>query len=240
MGQSMFFRCRQPRHFARECPQGVDSTGRPQAEDRVFTLSREEAHKLPEMIRDTVTVNGYLVDTLFDSDTSHSFISYDCARCLGLAYAHCYTMLDLICMPFCDIDIVLSLNWLSSQNVLLDCKNKTLILPTRELTLTAKVKLNVILVAQADRWLRQGCQSYIVFFSRKAETKEGILDIPVVQEFPEVFPTKISGLPPKREIEFAIDLVPRTSSISKAPYRMAPNEMTELEKQLEKLSGISP
>ncbi|XP_028802839.1 uncharacterized protein LOC114758009 [Neltuma alba] len=150
-------------------------------------------------------------------------------------YAHCYTTLDLICMPFCDIDIVLGLNWLSSQNILLDCKSKTLILPTRELTPTAEVKLNMILAARADKWLRQGCQGYMVFFLVKAETEEGILNILVVWEFLEVFSTEISRLPLKREIEFAIDLVPGTNAISKALYWMALNEMVELKNQLTKL-----
>ncbi|GKV42223.1 hypothetical protein SLEP1_g49655 [Rubroshorea leprosula] len=53
-------------------------------------------------------------------------------------------------------------------------------------------------------------------------------DIPVVCEFPDVFPKDLPGLPPNREIEFAIDLVPDTRPISKAPYRMAPAELKEL------------
>ncbi|XP_028804288.1 uncharacterized protein LOC114759291 [Neltuma alba] len=65
----------------------------------------------------------------------------------------------------------------------------------------------------------------MVFFLMKAETEEEILDIPVVPEFPEVFPTEFSILHPEREIEFAIDLVPGTNLISKTLYRMASNEM---------------
>lgn len=56
--------------------------------------------------------------------------------------------------------------------------------------------------------------------------------IPVVDEFPDVFPNKLPGLPPIRAIEFYIDLVPGTTPISIAPYRMAPAELTELRKQL--------
>ena len=60
-------------------------------------------------------------------------------------------------------------------------------------------------------------------------------DIPVVREFPDVFPEDLPGLPPDREVEFAIELAPGTSHISKAPYRMAPTELKELKKQLEEL-----
>jgi len=57
----------------------------------------------------------------------------------------------------------------------------------------------------------------------------------VVQEFMDVFPDEIPGLPPKREIEFAIDLIPRARPVSITPYRMAPAELAELKKQLEDL-----
>ena len=56
-------------------------------------------------------------------------------------------------------------------------------------------------------------------------------DIPIVQEFLEVF-QELQGLPPDREIEFAIELVPGIATISKAPDRMAPTELAELKKQL--------
>ena len=58
----------------------------------------------------------------------------------------------------------------------------------------------------------------------KRETPE-IHTIPVVNEFEDVFPKDLPGLPPDREIEFAIDLAPGTAPVSKAPYRLAPVEM---------------
>ena len=60
-------------------------------------------------------------------------------------------------------------------------------------------------------------------------------DIPVVREFPDVFPEDLPGIPIDREIEFSIDLHPGTSPISKAPYRMAPIELKELKEQLQEL-----
>ena len=59
--------------------------------------------------------------------------------------------------------------------------------------------------------------------------------ISVVNEFPDVFPDELPGLPPDREIEFSIDLIPGAEPVSKAPYRMAPVEMKELAKQLQEL-----
>ena len=60
-------------------------------------------------------------------------------------------------------------------------------------------------------------------------------EIPVVREFPDVFPDDIAGLPPDREVEFTIDLIPVIEPISIPPYRMAPAELRELKAQLEEL-----
>lgn len=58
---------------------------------------------------------------------------------------------------------------------------------------------------------------------------------PIVKEYPEVFPEDLPGLPPERELDFAIELVLGTSPISKAPYRMTPSELTEMNEQLQEL-----
>jgi len=60
-------------------------------------------------------------------------------------------------------------------------------------------------------------------------------NIPIVQEFSDVFLEKILRMPPPREVEFCIDLIPRSTPISRAPYRMAPVELKELETQLDEL-----
>ena len=60
-------------------------------------------------------------------------------------------------------------------------------------------------------------------------------DVLIVRDFLEVFPEALSGLPPNRKIEFIIELIPGTTPISKAPYRMAPTELKELKTQLQEL-----
>jgi len=61
------------------------------------------------------------------------------------------------------------------------------------------------------------------------------LEAPVVGDFSDVFPEDVPGLPPTREIEFSIDLVPGAGPVSIAPYKMAPAELVELKKQIEEL-----
>ncbi|GKF00350.1 putative reverse transcriptase domain-containing protein, partial [Tanacetum coccineum] len=61
-------------------------------------------------------------------------------------------------------------------------------------------------------------------------------DIPVVKEFPEVFPEDLPNLPPVRQVEFQIDLIPGAAPVARAPYRLAPSEMHELSNQLQELA----
>ncbi|GKC79323.1 putative reverse transcriptase domain-containing protein [Tanacetum coccineum] len=61
-------------------------------------------------------------------------------------------------------------------------------------------------------------------------------DVPIVQDFLKVFPEDLSGIPPTRQVEFQIDLVPGAASVARAPYRLAPSEMKELSDQLKELS----
>ena len=93
----------------------------------------------------------------------------------------------------------------------------------------------VISALRAKHLLREGYQGYIahVVDARKEVVK--LDDIPVVKEFLDVFPEDLPGIPIDREIEFAIYLLPGTSPISKAPYRMAPIELKELKEQLQEL-----
>jgi hypothetical protein len=64
---------------------------------------------------------------------------------------------------------------------------------------------------------------------------KSIEDVPVVREYPDVFPEELPGMPPDRDIEFVIELIPRTSPIAKRPYRMAAPELAKLKKQLREL-----
>ncbi|GKF08702.1 putative reverse transcriptase domain-containing protein, partial [Tanacetum coccineum] len=66
--------------------------------------------------------------------------------------------------------------------------------------------------------------------------KKRLEDIPIVQDFPEVFPEDLPGLPPTRQVEFQIDLVPSAAPVAQAPYRLAPSEMKELSEKLKELS----
>ncbi|GJT87747.1 putative reverse transcriptase domain-containing protein [Tanacetum coccineum] len=71
----------------------------------------------------------------------------------------------------------------------------------------------------------------------KKSDEKRLEDIPVVREFLEVFPEDLPGLPPIRQVEFQIDLIPGATPVARAPYRLAPSEMQELSNQFQELVG---
>ncbi|MCI59964.1 cellular nucleic acid-binding protein, partial [Trifolium medium] len=73
--------------------------------------------------------------------------------------------------------------------------------------------------------LKEHAEMFMMFASLKLEGGVKMEELPIVCEFPDVFPEDISDVPPKREVEFIIDLVPGTSPISMAPYRMSASEL---------------
>ena len=87
----------------------------------------------------------------------------------------------------------------------------------------------------AGKLLRQGCTVFLCYASEVKNKDVKLEDIPMVKEFPDVFPEEIHGLTPKKEIDFQIELEPSTRTISKPLYRMAPAELRELKVQLKDL-----
>ena len=139
-----------------------------------------------------------------------------------------------------DFDVVLGMDWLSRHRATLDCYKKEVKLhrpgklEVKFNGIRRELSSSMISALAAKRMLRKGCQGYLAYV---VETGNGTLvdEIPVVREFPDVFPDDIVGLPPEKEVEFTIDLIPRNEPISIPPYRMAPAELRELKAQLEEL-----
>ncbi|GKD72911.1 putative reverse transcriptase domain-containing protein [Tanacetum coccineum] len=88
--------------------------------------------------------------------------------------------------------------------------------------------------------MAKGCQVFLGQISAKNEEdkSEGkqLKDVPIVRDFPKVFPKDFPGLPPAQPVEFQIDLIPGAAPLARAPYRLAPSEMKELSEKLQELS----
>ncbi|XP_020208708.1 uncharacterized protein LOC109793661 [Cajanus cajan] len=94
----------------------------------------------------------------------------------------------------------------------------------------------LVSTGQGEQLMRDGAECFMLFAALSIETERVITRIKIVSEFPEVFLDDVPGLPPIRDVEFSIDVVPGTGPVSVAPYRMALVELIELKRQIEDLS----
>ena len=192
---------------------------------------------------------------LFDSSATHSFISSSCAEKLKvsmsslnddlmvviltngsvLIYDVCLNclveisgrkfLIDLICLPLSQIDVILDMDWLSSNHVLLNYFDKTMVLGDFE------VSRDRIFIStnQFITSLKEDAQVYMILSNLEVESKVSMSDLPVVREFPEVFTEDLSGLPPGRDRVFY-----RSSTwcrrVSISLYKMSHTELVELKK----------
>ncbi|XP_059312013.1 uncharacterized protein LOC132063479 [Lycium ferocissimum] len=127
---------------------------------------------------------------------------------------HRLTTTDLAELEMVDFDIIMGMDWLASCYAIVDCRAKTV---------QFRFPNELVLEWSGDSVTPRDTQT------------PALQSVLVVSEFPEVFPDDLPGVPPDREIEFGIDLLPGTKPISIPPYRMAPAELKELKVQLKDL-----
>ncbi|KAL2243595.1 UNVERIFIED_CONTAM: Transposon Ty3-G Gag-Pol polyprotein [Sesamum indicum] len=99
------------------------------------------------------------------------------------------------------------------------------------------VPVCVISATEARRLMLEGCEAYLAHVVDSGKVNPTLEEISVVRDFPEVFPNDLPGLPPHREVDFAIETLSGVAPISIAPYRISPVELQELKKQIEELLG---
>ncbi|GJT74627.1 putative reverse transcriptase domain-containing protein [Tanacetum coccineum] len=146
-------------------------------------------------------------------------------------------------------DVIIGMDWLRRYHAVIICDEKLVQVPYGNETLTfcgnessngRESRLTVISCSKAQEYMAKGCQVFLAQISAKKEEdkseRKQIEDVPIVRDFPEVFPEDLPGLPPARPVEFQIDLVPGAAPVARAPYRLAPSEMKELSEQLQELS----
>ncbi|XP_027178101.1 uncharacterized protein LOC113777265 [Coffea eugenioides] len=150
-------------------------------------------------------------------------------------------LVDLISLDIKGYDVIIGMDFLNQYHAKLDCRAKVVefCIPG-EATLRLDVKGRLASSAMISgipvrKMLSKGAQGFLAFLINAPSDQVKLEDVPVVREFPDVFPEELKTLPPEREVEFRIDLVPGTAPISKTPYRMAPAELKELKIQLQDL-----
>ena len=148
---------------------------------------------------------------------------------------------DLIELPFEEFDLILGMDWLAEHRVNLNCEFKVATLRTVDghtVVLVGERRgylTNMVSVLAADRMIRKGYQTFIATILNTKGSLSKMEEIPIVKEFPDVFPEELPGLPHNRDVQFEIETYPGFAPVSMAPYRMAPKELKELKVQLQEL-----
>ncbi|GJW60367.1 putative reverse transcriptase domain-containing protein [Tanacetum coccineum] len=137
-------------------------------------------------------------------------------------------------------DVIIGMDWLADNDAVIICGKKEVHIPIKNRTLVVKgdsnsSRLKVISCIKARKYIERGCHLFLAHVTEKEKSEKRLEDVPVIRDFPEVFPDDLPGLPPPRQVEFKIDLVPGAAPVARAPYRLAPSEMKELSEQLKEL-----
>ncbi|GKE92280.1 putative reverse transcriptase domain-containing protein, partial [Tanacetum coccineum] len=125
--------------------------------------------------------------------------------------------IDLIPVELGSFNVIIGIDWLAKYHAVIVCDEKVVRIPYEDEVLIIRAQVT----------------------SKKTEDKseeKRLKDMSIVREFPEVFPEDLTGLPPARQVEFQIYLVPGATPVARAPYRLAPAETQELSTQLQELS----
>ncbi|GJT06578.1 putative reverse transcriptase domain-containing protein [Tanacetum coccineum] len=166
-----------------------------------------------------------------------------------LNFLHHPFNINLLPVELGSFDVIIGMDWLSKYHAVIDCAEKIVRIPWGNETLIVHgdgsnqrngTRLNIISCTKTHKYLLKGHHVFLASITAK-ETEDGsgekrLEDVPIVRDFPEVFPEELPGLPPTRQVEFQIDLVPGAAPVARAPYRLAPSEMKELSEQLQELS----
>ncbi|GJU99196.1 putative reverse transcriptase domain-containing protein [Tanacetum coccineum] len=146
-------------------------------------------------------------------------------------------------------DAIIGMDWLAKYQAVIVCAEKIVRIPCGNETLIIHgdvsylgnvIGLNIISCTKTQKYMEKGLPIFLAHVTAKEvedkSEKKRLENVPIVQDFPEIFPADLSGLPPTRQVEFQIDLVPGAALVARAPYRLAPSKMKELSEQLKELS----
>ncbi|GJU16309.1 putative reverse transcriptase domain-containing protein [Tanacetum coccineum] len=260
------FECGAPGHFKRDCPKLKNKDGgNGNAQGWVYAVGNAEkrgnASGNPDanIVTGTFLLNNHYASILFDTGADRSFISTAFSSLINIAptpLENCYDVeladgklvridtiirgctldfldhpfnIDLMPVELGSFDVIIGMDWLRRCHAVIMCDEKLVQVPYGNETLTF-----------CGNEISNERESRLTISAKKGEEKsEGkqLKDVPIVRDFPEVFPEDLPGLPLARPVEFQINLTLGAAPVARAPYRLAPSKMKELSEQLQELSN---
>ncbi|GJU79443.1 putative reverse transcriptase domain-containing protein [Tanacetum coccineum] len=249
------YKCNRVGHLAPDCRSPANANtgsnqrgqvGNARAPAKVYTVGQAGTNPDANIVTGTFLFNNRYASILFDTGADRSFVSTTFSSQIDItpnALDHDYAVeladgrivgvntiiwgctlnfldhpfnINLMPIEMGSFDIIIGKDWLSKFQAVIVYAEKIVRIPYGKETL----------IIHGDG-SNQG--------KDKSEEKR-LEDVPILLDFPKVFPKDLSGLPPTQQMEFRIDLVPGTAPVARAPYRLAPSEMKELSEQLKELS----
>ncbi|XP_071739685.1 uncharacterized protein [Rutidosis leptorrhynchoides] len=256
-GKKCVWNCHQPGHRRVSCPSKTVSSGAwsgvrsasvggsttssghkrknpPTAEARAFQLSVEKATETNNVITSTVMPKPVRVEVGDGKVTPvTTFVTGVSIDIEGKLFPMTYLVL-----PIPSFDVVLELDWRSLPRASIKCDRKMISFRLADGThVIARgerggYSFPLISMMKDKKSLSKGFESFLAYVIDGKKEKKAIADIPVVLEFPKVFPDELTGLPPVREVEYKIELVPGATPFAKAPYCLASSEICEMMSQI--------
>ncbi|XP_073120163.1 uncharacterized protein [Henckelia pumila] len=198
MGTGVCYLCKQPGHFAKECPQQ-----RGPVKGRVFAMTHEQVDTNSAIVTDK-SISGFSISLPSGGELSSDLIIRGCS--IQMQGHELYA--DLIILKMSDFDVIFGMDWLSCYEATIDCKRRTVSLKTKDgetFLFHATPKNNsslLISVGKAWQLLNKGCEGFLASVTCDQELpRPNLEDVEVVRDFPEVVPDDIAGLPPAREVK---------------------------------------
>ncbi|GJX54888.1 putative reverse transcriptase domain-containing protein [Tanacetum coccineum] len=254
--------CGRQGHYRSDCPKLKDQNrgnktgnknGVGEARGNAYVLGGGDANPDLNVVNGTFLLNNHYASMLFDSGADQSFVSttfstllditpdtLDVSYAVELAYERisetntilrgctlgllCHLFnIDLMPVELGSFDVIIGMDWLANHHAVIMCDEKNIRIPYGDEVLTV----------QGDKG-GKGEKSKEEAENKSVEKR--LEDVPTVQDFLEVFPEDLPGLPPTRQVEFQIDLVPSAAPVARAPYILSTSDLQEPSTQLQELS----
>ncbi|GJU39197.1 putative reverse transcriptase domain-containing protein, partial [Tanacetum coccineum] len=179
----------------------------------VYKLGAVDAQQDPKVVTGTFLLNNRYATALFDSGADKSFVSTNFSTLIDIEPVELDTSYEVE-LADGKVEVLISLlGWIGYHDMML-------------LFCVERKRLGF-------HWkIEKGCELFLAQVTEQESKEKRLKDVPVIRNFPEIFPEELPGLPPPRQVEFHIDLIPGAAPVARAPYHLAPSLMRSRPSQL--------